>query len=159
MVSSAYERFGPPLVVAYLGLLATSLWVATWWVLMACRWRRPLGLGRAGAFILGAAACFSVIAVEYKGLSDWMSGRRFDCLHVVEVPDGPTLNPFPVTYGKVVGQNCADFPLLDARKKGGEWPLSDASHRAGLNAATGDELEVGIFIDNGAREDRGRVTW
>jgi hypothetical protein len=66
-----------------------------------------------------------------------------------------TLNHFPITYNDN-GEDCRDYPALDARlANGGVYSQSASDHANGLTAQENDEIYVLSYIHNGAANNLG----
>ncbi len=64
-------------------------------------------------------------------------------------PTVATLNPYPVTFQDQTN-GCEDFPALSLRKVNGNWPRSQQQLNNGIDAASGDEMWVRVYVHNGA---------
>lgn len=74
-------------------------------------------------------------------------------------PSQATLNPFSYTYGSTInyGTECNDFAPVVAKNltRGQSYPGSVSEHGAGVQAQAGDEIEVRVWVHNGARINQG----
>jgi hypothetical protein len=64
-------------------------------------------------------------------------------------PSHPVLNYWPVSYKDPVDV-CHEFPLIDVRRSNGLYSQSAEDWANGAIAKTGDELDVVIYVANGA---------
>lgn len=64
---------------------------------------------------------------------------------------GPQFNTFPICYTPTT--NC-DLPLLDGRNfsRGEGWSVSQIDHDNGVNASTGEIVELSVYYHNGAAD-------
>lgn len=95
---------------------------------------------------------------EAPNLSFWrtlhISNRtQFDDMEVVcpNAPSVPTLNPFPINYGG--WKPCADAPAIDVSVAGDSFSASEDDWKKERKAKTGDQIDVRLYINNGASFD------
>lgn len=63
-------------------------------------------------------------------------------------------NPYPVDFSQA-GLDCHDRPAITAKVVGGDYPRSRSAYLNGVTARSGQEVEVLMYVHNGAADNIG----
>lgn len=63
----------------------------------------------------------------------------------------PVFNPYPVSYSDLSSVFCHDLPIIDVVRDTNNpaWPQSEAEYESIRQFSVGDQIAIGIYIDNG----------
>ncbi len=101
-----------------------------------------------------ASRSFAVLAVLAVTAGLLIIPQASDRAQSVECPNPPTnatLNPYPVQWYPG-GALCKDFPAIVGRNvtRGQHYPTSQAEQNSGVTATSGEEIDVQMYLHNGA---------